>query len=125
MPSPIQSEPQVLAVMPLLRCCPSLEELNRALGDWLAIKSSVDACWWKLVSEFNMALCQNKSKTEESIREAKALCTHSIRKAEANCGHSIKEAEVHCSTAISKAETQGASQASSIQQSHAKGIQHL
>ena len=72
-----------------------------------------------------MTLCQNKSKTEESIKEAKSLCTHSIREAEANCAHSIKEAEASCPTAIREAEALGASQASSIQQSHAKGIQHL
>ena len=72
-----------------------------------------------------MTLCQNESKTNESIKEAKALCTHSIREAEANCAHSIKEAEAHYSTAIRETEAQGASQASSIQQSHAKGIQHL
>ena len=72
-----------------------------------------------------MTLCQNESKTEESIKEAKALCTHSIMEAEANCAHSIKEAEAHCSTAIRETETRGASQASSIQQSHTKGIQHL
>ena len=66
-----------------------------------------------------MTLCQNKSKTEESIKETEALCACSIREAETNCAHSIKEAEAHCSTTL------GASQASSIHQSHAKGIQHL
>ena len=63
--------------------------------------------------------------TEESIKEAKACCAPSIREAETTCAHSIKEAEAHCSTANREAEAQGASQASSIQQSHAKGIQHL
>ena len=112
------------------------EEANKALGDWLAIKSSIDACRWKLVSQFGMTLHQNQSKTDESIKEAKALCAHSIREAEANCAHSIKEVEANCahsikeaeaccSTAIMEAETQGASQASFIQQLHAKGIQHL
>ena len=74
-----------------------------------------------------MTLCQNESKSKESFKEAKALCAHSIREADANCAHSIKEAEVLCSTAIRirEAEIQRASQASSIQQSHAKGIQHL
>ena len=71
-----------------------------------------------------MILCQNKSKTEESIKEAKAPCAHSIREVQTNCVHSIKETEAHCSTAIREVEAQGASQASSIQQSHAKGIQH-
>ena len=101
------------------------EEANKALGDWLAVKSSVDACCWKLVSEFSMTLCQNESKTEEYIREAKALCACSIREAETTCAHSIKEAEACCSTAIREVEAWGASQASSIQQSHAKGIQCL
>ena len=95
------------------------------MGDWLAIKSSIEAHQWKLVSKFGMTHCQNESKTKESIKEAKALCAHSIREAETNCAHSIKEAEAHCSTSIREAETQGASQASSIQQSHTQGIQHL
>ena len=85
------------------------EEANKALGNLLAIKSSIDAHQQKLVSEFSMALCQNDSKTTESIKEAKAICT---------C--SIPEAETHCSTAIREAEAQGASQTGSIQQSHAK-----
>ena len=112
------------------------EEANKALGDRLVIKSSIDAHWHKLVSEFGMALHQNKSKTEESIKEAKAVCTHSIREAEANCAYSIQEAEANCAhsiqeaealclTAIREAETQGASQASSIQQSYAKDVWHL
>ena len=61
-----------------------------------------------------MALHQNDSKTTESIKEAKAICAHSIQ-----------EAETHCSIAIKEAEAQRASQASSIQQSHHKAIQHL
>ena len=48
-----------------------------------------------------------------------------LQEAGTNCTHSIKEAEAHCSTAIREAEAWGASQASSIQQSHIKGIQHL
>ena len=76
------------------------EEANKALGDWLAIKPSIEAHQQKLVSEFGMSLCQNESKTQESIKEAKALCAHSIREAETNCAHSIREVEAHCSTAI-------------------------
>ena len=41
------------------------------------------------------------------------------------CTHSIQEAETLCSTAIREAEAQGASQAGSLQQSHAKTVQHL
>ena len=72
-----------------------------------------------------MTLYQNESKTKESIKEAKALCACSIREVETDCVHSIKEAKACCSTAIRKAEVLGASQASCIQQSHAKAIQHL
>ena len=71
------------------------EEANKALGDWLAIKPSIEACRWKLISEFGMSLCQNESKTKESIKEAKALCAHSTREVEANCAHSIREVEAH------------------------------
>ena len=90
------------------------EEANKALGDLLVTKSSIDAHWWKLVSNFGMTLWQNKSETLESINEAKA-----------HCACSIKEAEAHCSLAIWEAESQGAMQACSIQQSHAKDIQCL
>ena len=69
------------------------EEANKALGDLLAIKSSINAHWQKLVSDFSMALCQNESKTTGSIKEAKAICAHSIQ-----------ETKTHSSTAIRKAE---------------------
>ena len=48
-----------------------------------------------------MALCENDSKTMESIKEAKAICTHSIQEAK-NC----------FSVAIREVEVQRASQAS-------------
>ena len=83
-----------------------------------------------------MGLCQNNSKTTESIKEAKAICTHStteaktlcstiIKEAKATCTCSIQEAKTLCSMAIREAETQGASQADSLHLSHTKSIQHL
>ena len=123
--SPTIKTPGPSSDVPLLDVAHLWEEANKAMGDWMVIKFSIDAHWQKLVSQFGMILCQNESKTKESIKEAKALCACSIREAEANCAHSIKEAEAHCSIAIREAETQGASQASSIQQSQTKGIQHL
>ena len=83
-----------------------------------------------------MGLCQNDSKTTESIKEAKAicacstqeaktLCSTTIKEAMATCIHSIQEAETLCSMTIRKAETQGASQADSLYQSHTKSIQCL
>ena len=124
-PTPLQLKVQGPAAMSLLNIAHLHEEANKAFGDWLAVKPSIDAHQWKLVSKFGMTFCQNESKTEQSIKEAKALCICSIREAETNCAHSIKEAEPCCSTAMRETEALGASQASSIQQSHAKGIQHL
>ena len=72
-----------------------------------------------------MTLWHNESEITESIKGVKAICALAIKEVEANCVHAIKEAESHCSTAIREVESWGASQASSIQESHAKDIQHL
>ena len=94
-----------------------------------------------------MVLNQNESKTTEGIKETRALCAHTIwdvgthgtaltsndkvwhaaymKEIEDNCTHTLVEAENCCSSAIWDAESQGASQAHSIQQSHAKDIQCL
>ena len=83
-----------------------------------------------------MALHQNDSETMESIKEGEAICTCStqeaktlcsttIKEAKATCTHSTQEAETLCSTTIREAEAWGASQAGSLQQSHAKSVQHL
>ena len=69
------------------------EEANKALGVLLLIRSSIDAHWHKLVWELSMALCQNDSKTAESVKEAKAVCTHSIQEAKSLCSTAIREAE--------------------------------
>ena len=90
------------------------EETNKALGDLLMVKSSINTCWQKLVLEFSMALCQNNSDAMESIKEAKAICAHSIQEV-LNC----------CSVAIREVEAQRVSQAVSLQQSHHKTVQHL
>ena len=37
-----------------------------------------------------MALCQNDSKTMESIKEAKATCAHSIQEAESLCSRTVR-----------------------------------
>ena len=59
------------------------EEVGKALGCLLSTRSSLNACWRKQVSDFEMALCQNESKTTEAIKEAKTLCAHTTREAEA------------------------------------------
>ena len=58
-----------------------------------------------------MELCQNNSKTVESIKEARAICTHTtldakalssatVKEAKATCAQTVWEAETLCSTAI-------------------------
>ena len=48
------------------------EEMNDATVNLLTLKASVDAHWWKLISEMEIAHCQNESKTSEAINEIKA-----------------------------------------------------
>ena len=69
------------------------EEANKALGDLLMVKSSIDAHQQKLVLEFSMALHQNDSKATESIKEVKAICAHSIQEAKNCCSTAIREVE--------------------------------
>ena len=98
------------------------EEANKALGGLLAIRSSIDTHWQKLVWELGMDLFQNDSKTTESIKEAKAICTYSTQEAETLCSTSIKEAKATCTHSIQEAEilcsrdaeARGASQADSL-----------
>ena len=101
------------------------EEANKALGELLATKSSIDTHQQKLVWELGMALCWNESKTTESIKESKAICNTTITEANATCAHSIQEDETLWFMAIGDVEAQEAYQASSFQWSHAKSIQCL
>ena len=66
------------------------------------------------MSDFEMAFCQNKAKTTEAIREAKAHCGAAIKEAEACCTTDIREAEAHC-----------VDHAHSIQQLHSDRMQCL
>ena len=59
------------------------------------------------------------------ISKAEAWYATCIKKAEANCASIIAEVVNCCSMVIRKAESFGAKQAHSIQQSNAKGMQHL
>ena len=58
------------------------EEANKALGCLLVTRSSIDAQWRKKVSDFGMALCQNKLETTEAFKELKAICAHTIQDVE-------------------------------------------
>ena len=77
-PSPTAKTPGLSSDALPLDAANLWEKANKAMGDLLVIKSSIDAHQWKLVSEFGMVLHQNDSKTVESIKEAKAVCAHSI-----------------------------------------------
>ena len=81
-----------------------------------------------------MALHQIESEITKAIKAvkdavliSKAKVQHAtcIKEAEADCASTLAEAENHHSTALREAESWGASQAHSIQQSHAKDIQCL
>ena len=101
------------------------EKANKALEELLANKSSIDAHRQKAAWELGMDLCWNSTKTVESIKEIKAICSCDIQEAEAICSVAIKEAETICSAAIREAETQGASHAVLLHRHHAEVIKHL
>ena len=71
-PSPPVGTPGPGSDTPPLDMTHLQEEANKALGDLLPTRSSIDAHWQKLVSHFGMALCQNESETTKAIKEAKA-----------------------------------------------------
>ena len=112
------------------------ENANKALEELLATKASIDACRWRAIWELGMELCWNKSKTTESIKEARAVCSHVTLDTKALCFAIIKEAKTTqactiweakaaCSMAIRDAETRRASQAELLHRQHGKVIQDL
>ena len=102
-PSPLVETPGPSSDTPPIDAGLLHEEANRALGDLLATKSSIEAHWHKLVWGLSTALHQNKFKTSKSIKEAKAICNTAIREAKATCACSIQEAKTLCSMAIREA----------------------
>ena len=135
-PSPIVETPGPSGSAPPTDASCLWEDANKALGELLATKSSINAHQWKLVWELGMSLCWNDSKTMESIKEAKAICTcstqeaeilHSttVKEAKATCTCCIQEAKTLCSKTIREAEAWGASQADSLHHTHTKSMQHL
>ena len=112
------------------------EEMNDAIVHLLTLKASVDVHQWKLISEMEIAYCQNESKTSEAIKEIKAhyvaalsdaQATHpaAVRDAEATHSSSAREAEVIHATAVRKAEAASVMQTSKLQQDHQETIQTL
>ena len=134
--SPIAVTPGSRSITPPTDVSQLWEQANKALEELLATKLSINTQRQKVVWEVGMELHQNDSKTAESIKEARAICTHvtleaealcsaTVKEANATCTHTIWEAKAICSTAIRDAETQGASQADSLHRQHVKTIKHL
>ena len=123
------------------------EEMNKTIGHLLMTRMSLDACQWKQVSDFKMALCWNGAEATEAIKEAKAHCGATIREAEAccttlvreveachatlirvvedDCATTFAEAEASCTTDIRKAESHCHERVHSIPKSHDEDMQHL
>ena len=95
------------------------------MGHLLATRLSLDAYQWKQVSDFEMALCQNKAETMEAISEAKAHCGAIVKEAEAHYSADIRGVEAQCFADIREAESHCAEHTCSIQQLHAEGMEHL
>ena len=123
--SPIAVTPRSWSITPPVDVCQLQEKANKALEELLATISSIDTRRQKVVWELGMELHWNNSKTTESIKEARAICTHVVMDAEALCSSPVKEAKTMCtytiweakttcSMAIRDAEIQGASQAESL-----------
>ena len=82
------------------------------------------------MSDFGMPLCAHTIQDMETcwtalISEAKVWHAICIKEIEDDYAHALAEAENCCSSAIWDAESRGASKTCSIQQCHAKDIQHL
>ena len=104
-PSPTAETPGPSSSAPPTDASYLQEETNKALGELLATKSSINTHWQKLVWELGMSLCQNDFKTTESIKEAKAICDHSTQEAKTLCSTTIKEAMATCTHSIQEAKT--------------------
>ena len=102
------------------------EEMNNAMVHLLILKASIDALQWKLISETEIAHCQNKIKTSEAIKEIKAHYMAALGNAEATYAAAImkveaahlastREAEFICATAVRKAEAANVVQTSKLQ----------
>ena len=78
---------------------PRRDEQNNGVA-LLMTRASLDVCKQKQVSDFEMALHQNKAKATKDIKESKAHCGVSIREVEAHCATLVREAEADCATLI-------------------------
>ena len=98
--SPIAKTPEPSSGNPPTDASHLQEKANKALEELLTTKSSINAHRWKVVWELGMELCQNNSKTMESIKEARAICTNATQDAEALCSATVKEAKATCACTV-------------------------
>ena len=110
--------------------------MNDAMVHLLTLKASIDACWQKLISETEIAHCQNETKSSKAIKEikacyaaaldnAKATYVAAVREVEATHSASTREVEVIHATAVRKAEAASVAQTFKLQQVHQETIQML
>ena len=81
----------------------------------LTFRASIDAQWQRLISELEIAHCQNETKACDALNgveacyavalhNAKAVYAVAIREAEATCSASTREAEATHASAVREAE---------------------
>ena len=92
--SPIAMTTRSRSITPPTDAAELKENANKALEALLATKSSIDAHRWRAIWELGMELHWNESKTAESIKEARTVCSNVTLDAEALCFATVKEAKV-------------------------------
>ena len=120
---------------------------NKALGDLLSTKGSIDARRWRAVWDLGVLLHQTESQVAASVQEARTIhsqmalgiqtaCSQLILKAKTGYlvavneakttrSHLFQEAEATCSKIICEAEAQKMSQVTMLHKVHGKYMQDL
>ena len=134
-PSPISETPRPNCGTPLTDMSHLQEKANKALGELLATKSSINTHRWKqfwswawsfiAVTEMTESIKAARATCTQTTQDAEALCSTTVKEAKATHTHTIWEAEALCSVTIRDTETQGATWANSLHWEHAKTIQQL
>ena len=101
------------------------EVMNRVMGWLLMTRVFMDSHQEKEVSDFHMALHQNKAQTTEAIREAEVIHTTVIREVKVCCANIIQDAEATCARTIRKVETACTECAHTLQQAHRDSMEGL
>ena len=110
--------------------------MNNTMRCILTLQALLDIQQWRLVSDIETTLHQNKAKAAEDIKivkacyagticEAKAMYAMAIREAETNCSTSIMEAEGGHSTVVREVEATYVPCALDLQWAHGEAIRTL